>query len=163
MLERMPFPYTSEYLLPQFSTQHKAAVFIEEYKEDGHIKRCTDVDIRAFPNGLGIVTYGPYCEKDSFDAGRSHVRHGRLYQFRGCPEGCRMYQAAWWGKPARWLKQQWWPFRSFVGGTAQWYASLHSSTQAIIAIAFAITLLALVGIPWREPLLDLIKRLPSAK
>ena len=66
MSNQMPFPFRCEYL-PEFDSQHEAAVLIEEYKKSGHIKRCTYVRIRDIHSYMGAVTYVPHCEKDSFD------------------------------------------------------------------------------------------------
>lgn len=150
MAEKFPFPYPCEYI-PIFNSQHDVAVLIEEYKQSGHIKRCTYVSIKDILDGYtGAVTYRPDCEKDSFVVKKKNYRQ---YDFYGCPKDCRLYQAVWWGKPKQWLKDQWWPFRRFIVGTAQWYASLSPVTQVIIAI----TLLALAGTPWRGTIVDVLK------
>jgi hypothetical protein len=70
-----------------------------------------------------------------------------------------MYQGAWWGKPARWLKEQWWPFRGFVVGTAQWFASLPVLTQVLLVLL----LFTVIGIPWHGIVWKIIKLLAPTK
>jgi hypothetical protein len=154
----MPTPYPHPFQCayhPLFETKNEAVEFIEDYQANGHMKKCMYLTIRPFGDGFSADSFGPDCEQHSF---RREDR-GRGSSWFGCPVDCRMYRPAWWGKPTRWLKKQWWPFREFVVGTAQWFASLPMLTQVILLLI----VLTVVGIPWRGIVWQIIKLFASTK
>ncbi len=149
MAEKIPFPFPCEDV-PRFETQHEVATLIAEYQAKGHIKRCSHVRIGTIGAGMVATDYTPKCQKVSFDFEEKSYSKSFFY---GCPIDCRLYEPTWKGTPRRWLKEHWWPFRQFIVGTAQWYASLSPAAQVIIALVC----LALVGFPWRDTVLDGLK------
>ena len=152
---KLPHPFICKDV-PRFNTQHEVVVFIEMYKSKGHIKRCTHLEFGEIGTGGYATDYTPKCRKDSFIIQDEGINRSAFY---GCDRECRLYEPVWWGKPKRWLKKQWWPFRRFVVGTAEWFASLGHITQVI----FALALLALVSTPWRGTIVDILKIIYSGK
>ncbi len=149
MAERIPFPYPCEDV-PRFDTQHEVATLIAVYQKNGYIKRCTHVEIGTIGAGMYAEDYTPKCQKDSFEIREKDYSRSMFF---GCPKDCRLYEPSWKGRSQRWLKKHWWPFRRFIVGTAQWYASLSPAAQVIIALVC----LAFVGFPWRDTVLDGLK------
>jgi hypothetical protein len=149
MAERIPFPFPCEDV-PRFETQHEAATLLAEYQAKSHIKQCAHVRIGTIGAGMIATDYTLKCEKDSFVVEEERYSGS---SFHGCPKDCRLYEPAWKGRTKKWLKEHWWPFRRFIVGTAQWYASLSPAAQVILALL----LLALVGFPWRDTVLDGLK------
>jgi hypothetical protein len=151
MAPQFRFPCPCEYF-PQLETRHEAATLIAEYQADGHIKKCAHLHIATSGSGFGGEYYGPRCRRDSFDIGPDDRGHARKL-FYGCPRDCRLYRRAWVGKTEEWLNKRWWRLRGTIVGVAQWYASLSAVAQVILALA----VLALVGAPWRDTILDGLK------
>jgi len=144
---KFPFPYRCEYS-PRFHSQHVSALFIEEYQHRGYIKNCIHLENSRFGGGGWSATeYGPDCREDSFH--KETVGGGR-YAFYGCPEDCRLYEPAWKGKAKKSLRVWRWSLQRWISGFGKWYASLSMPVQVILALA----LLALVGAPWRETILE---------
>lgn len=149
----VPFPYPCE-SFPDFETPHEAAALIAAFQAQGHIKKCSHVDVE------GVARFYPRCHRDSFQVQRppltrlpsSRAEYDRRL-FLGCPPDCHYYEPAWKGKTKEWLRTHWWPFRRGVVGIAQWFASLSPAVQVILALA----LLALAGAPWRITVLEGLK------
>lgn len=148
---RFRFPCPCEYF-PQLKTQHEAATLIAEYQADGHIKKCAHLHISTSGSGFGGQYYGPRCRRDSFDIRPEDRSHARSL-FYGCPRDCRLYRRAWVGKTEDWLNTRWRDLRRTIVALFQGYASLSPFVQVILALA----LLALVGAPWRETILEGLK------
>lgn len=153
MAAKLPFPYPCQDS-PRFDTQHWVATLIAEYQDWGHIKKCAHVHIERFDNVLDKTsTYGPGCHKDSFVVREDPDGDYQLRYFYGCPKECRLYRSAWVEKTEDWLNTRWRDLRRTIVAVFQWYASLSAVTQAILALA----ILALVGAPWRDTILEGLK------
>lgn len=147
--EETPFPYPCEDV-PRFDTKHAVATLIAEYKAKGYIKQCAHVRIGTIGAGMYRTDYTPKWGEDSFDV--TGVSFGKK-RFHGCPKDCRLYESVWKGIPKKWLKEKWWPFRGFIVGTAEWYASLSMPAQVILALG----VLALMSSPWSNTVLEGLK------
>ena len=148
MVKKAEFPYPCEDV-PRFKTQHKAAVFIENFQAKEHIKRCSHVTVGTIGSGIISHDYRPICAKDSFE----DRTEGREVLFYGCPSDCRLYEPAWKGKTVVWCRNAWRPMRRGMIGVGNWFASLSGATQAILAVG----IVALLNQPWRATIVEILK------
>ncbi len=104
--QKFPIPVRVDRVVrvPEFLTRHEAADFVAFYQDQGAIKKCSRLRIAPVKwDQAGKPMFGPQREKDSFRVVEAPAvgLGDTTLAYHGCPEGCRYYRPAWWGKPVR--------------------------------------------------------------